>query len=76
MKDLVSLISYVVVDPEDPAFKSLSKPIGPVFTPERAAALPYPTMKTSWKEGRGPTAILAEPHPRPLGRGSKSLGRV
>ena len=39
---LVSLISYVVVDPADPAFSAPSKPVGPVFTAEQAAALPYP----------------------------------
>ena len=58
-KDLVSLISYVVVDPDDPAFRSPSKPIGPVFTAERAAALPYPTMKTP----HGHQRVVASPKP-------------
>jgi carbamate kinase len=43
---LVSLISYVVVDETDKAFQSPSKPVGPVFTREKAATLPYPTVKT------------------------------
>ena len=43
---LVSLISYVVVDQTDKAFQSPSKPVGPAFTQEKAATLPYPTIKT------------------------------
>ena len=43
---LVSLISYVVVDTNDPAFKNPSKPIGPVLSPEAAAAAPYPVRMT------------------------------
>lgn len=43
----VSLISYVVVDPKDPAFSAPSKPIGPTFTKAQADALPYPTCKTA-----------------------------
>ena len=58
-KDLVSLISYVVVDAADPAFKSPSKPIGPFYTPERAATLPYPTVETP----RGYRRVVASPRP-------------
>ena len=32
----VNVISYVVVDEKDPAFKNPSKPIGPVYTKEEA----------------------------------------
>jgi len=42
----VSLLSYVLVDPKDPAFAHPSKPVGPVFTEEQARNLPYPVMKT------------------------------
>lgn len=45
-KPLVSLISYVVVDEKDPAFQSPTKPIGPIFSQQQAAELPYPTRKT------------------------------
>ena len=58
-KTLVSLISYVVVDEKDPAFQFPSKPIGPVFTREKAAALPYPTFPTS----RGYQRLVASPQP-------------
>jgi carbamate kinase len=58
-KNLVSLISYVVVDEHDPAFKNPAKPIGPPYTPERAAALPYPTVKTE----KGYRRVVASPKP-------------
>jgi carbamate kinase len=58
-KPLVSLLSYVVVDEGDPAFKSPSKPIGPVFTEEKAAALPYPTQRTE----KGYRRVVASPKP-------------
>jgi carbamate kinase len=56
---LVSLISYVVVEEADPAFQHPSKPIGPVFTSEQAAALPYPTCKTV----QGYRRVVASPRP-------------
>jgi len=58
-KHLVSLISYVVVDENDPAFRDPSKPIGPVYTAEKAAVLPYPTRKTPKGYRRG----VASPQP-------------
>ena len=58
-KELVSLISYVVVDEHDPAFSNPSKPIGPPYTAERAASLTYPTMKTA----KGYRRVVASPRP-------------
>jgi carbamate kinase len=58
-KDLVSLISYVVVDRDDPAFRNPSKPIGPSYSPEKAARLPYPTIKTA----QGFRRVVASPQP-------------
>lgn len=56
---LVSLISYVVVDETDRAFQSPSKPVGPVFTREKAATLPYPTVKTP----KGYRRVVVSPKP-------------
>lgn len=56
---LVSLISYVVVDEKDPAFQNPSKPIGPSYTAEKAATLPYPTRKTP----KGYRRVVASPRP-------------
>ena len=58
-KYLVSLISYVVVDPDDAAFEEPSKPVGPVFSEERARDLPYATRETA----RGYRRVVASPHP-------------
>jgi carbamate kinase len=56
---LVSLISYVVVDETDKAFHSPSKPVGPVFTREKAATLPYPTVETP----KGYRRVVVSPKP-------------
>jgi carbamate kinase len=58
---LVSLISYVVVDENDPAFQDPSKPIGPIFSPKRARHLPYPTRP----ERRQKDTAASWPHPNP-----------
>jgi carbamate kinase len=58
-KPLVSLISYVVVDENDPAFESPTKPIGPVFSQQQAAELPFPTRQTS----KGWRRVVVSPKP-------------
>jgi len=58
-KPLVSLISYVVVDQSSPAFASPTKPIGPVFSEEKAGTLPYPVRKTE----KGYRRVVASPEP-------------
>jgi carbamate kinase len=58
-KPFVSLISYVVVDERDPAFKSPSKPLGPFFEENRAGTLPYPTQRTT----KGYRRVVASPRP-------------
>jgi carbamate kinase len=58
-KPLVSLISYVVVNERDPAFRNPSKPIGPAYTKEQAAALPFATQKTA----KGYRRVVASPKP-------------
>jgi len=58
-KYLVSLLSYVVVDENDPSFREPVKPIGPVYSEERARALPFPTMSTRG----GYRRVVASPEP-------------
>jgi carbamate kinase len=55
----ITVISYVVVDENDPAFQKPSKPIGPVFTEEQAQRLPYPTQKTA----KGYRRVVVSPKP-------------
>lgn len=56
---IVSVLSYVVVREDDPAFSNPSKPIGPAFTKEAAASLPYPTVETA----KGYRRVVASPKP-------------
>ena len=56
---LVSLISYVVVDENDPAFQNPLKPIGPVYSKKEAASLPYPMRKTA----KGYRRVVVSPKP-------------
>lgn len=58
-KNLVSLISYVVVDEQDPAFARPTKPIGPCYDAGRAAAFPFPTVATPCGHRR----VVASPRP-------------
>lgn len=58
-KLLVSLTSYVVVDPDDPAFLNPTKPIGPVYPQEKVVSLPFPTVKTP----KGYRRVVASPRP-------------
>jgi carbamate kinase len=55
----VSLISYVVVDENDPAFQNPTKPVGPFFAAEQARCLPYPVVKTD----KGFRRVVASPRP-------------
>jgi len=55
----VTVLTYVVVDMNDPAFKSPSKPIGPFFSKEQAEQLPYPTVETA----DGYRRVVASPKP-------------
>ena len=56
---IVSLISYVVVDENDPAFKNPTKPIGPIYTEKETASVPYPVTKTS----KGYRRVVVSPKP-------------
>lgn len=56
---LVTLITYVVVDENDPGFKNPSKPIGPVYSEEEAANVPYPVRKTA----KGWRRVVMSPKP-------------
>lgn len=58
-KYLVSLISYVVVAKDDPAFAKPSKPVGPVLSLDQAAKATYPTVKTA----KGLRRVVASPQP-------------
>lgn len=55
-----TVVTQVVVDQNDPAFRHPTKPIGRFMTREEAAAKPYPTTEDA---GRGYRQIVASPQP-------------
>ena len=55
----VTLITYVVVDENDPGFKNPTKPIGPFYTAEEAKGLTYTLAKTD----KGLRRVVASPKP-------------
>ncbi|MDK6804425.1 carbamate kinase [Aerococcus sp. UMB7834] len=63
-KSVASVVTQVVVDKEDPAFKDPSKPIGPFYTEEEAKA-EMEKSDASFKEdaGRGWRKVVASPKP-------------
>lgn len=56
---LVTVLSYVVVSANDPAFRNPSKPIGPFFDERTGRSLPYPAVQTA----RGYRRVVASPEP-------------
>ncbi len=56
---IITVITYVVVDEKDPAFKKPTKPIGPAYSKEEAAKMPYPMQKTP----KGYRRVVVSPRP-------------
>lgn len=61
--DVVSLVTQVQIDPEDPAFDNPSKPIGPTYTPKEAEERPFPTQPVANQEGSR-RRVVPSPEPR------------
>ena len=63
-KEVASVVTQVVVDPDDPAFEHPTKPVGPFYTEERARAL---TAEKNWTmiedAGRGWRKVVPSPKP-------------
>jgi carbamate kinase len=58
-KHFVTLITYVVVDENDPAFQKPTKPIGPFYSEAEAKGLSYTLVKTD----KGFRRVVASPKP-------------
>ncbi len=58
-QQFVTIITYVVVNQNDPGFQNPTKPIGPFFTEEEAKGLPYTMAKTD----KGFRRVVASPKP-------------
>ena len=59
IKPLISLITYVVVSEDDPAFSAPTKPIGPVYKSKMEAPSGYPLAKTA----KGLRRVVVSPKP-------------
>jgi carbamate kinase len=63
-RNVVTIVSQVVVDPGDPGFRKPSKPIGPFYTRYRAE---YLQKRLGWlmveDSGRGYRKVVASPRP-------------
>ena len=66
-KEIVTIVTTVVVDAADPAFGKPSKPIGPFFEKDRAEAL---AKERGWAivedAGRGWRKVVASPRPKAI----------
>jgi carbamate kinase len=64
-RDIISIITQVLVNKDDPAFENPTKPIGPFYTKEEAEQITAET-KSVFKEdarGRGWRKVVASPTP-------------
>ncbi len=63
-KEVIALITQVIVSEDDPEFKNPSKPVGPFFTKEEAASMrtkfPWPIKEDA---GRGYRITVPSPEP-------------
>lgn len=60
---IVSLLTQVEVDPEDPAFRYPSKPVGPVYTEREAEALAASRGWSVGPDGGGYRRVVPSPEP-------------
>lgn len=66
-KTVVSLITQTVVDPEDPAFRNPSKPVGPFYTQEEAKRLAEEKGYVVKEDaGRGYRRVVPSPDPKTI----------
>jgi carbamate kinase len=64
-RDIISIITRVLVNKDDPAFKNPTKPIGPYFTKEEAEVIMEQTGSVFREDaaGRGWRKVVASPTP-------------
>lgn len=65
-RDVVSVLTEVVVAADDPAFRRPSKPIGPVYSSERAQQLRRERGWTIGRDGDGFRRLVPSPQPHAI----------
>lgn len=76
-KDVMTIVTQVIVDKEDPAFKNPTKPIGPYYTKEEADKMAE-EQNAVFKEdakGRGWRKVVASPQPMTINN-KKSIEKL
>lgn len=76
-KDVITLITEVLVDKDDPAFKNPTKPIGPYYTKEEAEKIAAETGSIFKEDakGNGWRKVVASPQPKVIGN-QKSIEKL
>ena len=63
-RPVATLLTQVIVDPDDPAFETPTKPIGPVYTRERAQQLAFARQWAIAADGDHWRRVVPSPEPR------------
>jgi carbamate kinase len=63
---IATVVTQVIVDRDDPAFESPSKPVGPFYNGEEAQRMRYAGMRLVEDSGRGWRRVVASPQPRAI----------
>ena len=63
-RDVVAVLTQVLVDPEDPGFAHPTKPIGPVYSEQEANALAADRGWTIARDGEHFRRVVASPEPK------------
>lgn len=66
LRPVVSVLTQVIVDADDPAFAHPTKPIGPAFDAANAQRLQRAGMTMVEEAGRGWRRVVASPRPRAI----------
>ncbi|MDD3877997.1 MAG: carbamate kinase [Bacteroidales bacterium] len=76
-KDVITIVTEVLVDKNDPAFKKPTKPIGPFYSKEEADKMATETNATFAEDSakRGWRKVVASPKPLTIGN-RKSIERL
>lgn len=76
-RDILTIITEVVVDKNDPAFKNPTKPVGPFYPKEQAEKMAAETGAVFQEDprGRGWRKVVASPHPLQINN-VKSIERL
>ncbi len=74
-QDFLTVVTQVVVDPDDPAFEDPSKPIGPFYTPEEAREKDFPTRPVA-SDDRPYRRVVPSPRPERIVEADEIRGMV